>query len=296
MGRDLLMKRAKMDKRKTEKEMKELRDRGISLSFKEAEEVPPDEPTQEPEERTLSEDSVKFGNGKKSLLTRKTKEPEIAHRAFLLWAMQTRHKREKSCTARAVNRSHVSISKYHKKWEWDERALHLSAEVEAQGLYRELYLEMYGMGEMQAVQKNILTPVSVSKKPREMMETVEKIVEKTEGAKNTFEKEIKRKHVMLIDAALGYLAQGIKDGDIRRSLRDIPNLIALRNELIGEGGSGQGRHVVVESLRVQEAKAMGENVIEAMHQDAVELAAILGTLSSQGKASSYIKKHQQQEE
>ena len=288
------LRRAKMSKKRTEQEMKKLREPDLSLRFTEAEEIP-DDVKSEPKERAEAEDSVKFGDAKKNLLARRTKETEIAHRAFLLWAMQTRHKREKSCTARAVNRSHVSISKYCQKWEWEERALHLSAEVEAQGLYRELYLEQYGMGEMQAVQKNILAPVSVSKQPREMMATVEKVVQKTEGAKNTFEKEIKRKHVMLIDAALGYLAQGIKDGDIRRSLRDIPNLIALRNELTGENGAGQGKHIVVESLRVQEAKAMGGNVIEAMYEDAQELSAILQTLSTQGQATKYVRKNQEEQ-
>ena len=293
MGKKTL-RRAKMEKKRTEQGMKKLRDPDVSLRFTEAEEVQEDELKSEPKNREKEENLVKFGDGRKSMLAQRVKESEIAHRAFLLWAMQTRQSREKSCVARAVGRSRVSIAKYAQKFEWEERAVHISAEVEAQGLYRELYLEQYGMGEMQAVQKNILTPVSVSKNPRDIIETVEKVVEKTEGAKNTFEKEIKRKHIMLIDAALGYLAQGIKDGDIRRSLRDIPNLIALRNELITEGAGGQGKHIVVESLRVQEAKAMGGNIIEAMYEDAQELSAILQTLASQGKATDYVRKQQEE--
>ena len=132
MARKQLKGRAKQEKKKTEKEMKKLLEPDLSLRFTHTEEVP-DEPTQEPKERTKAEDRVKFGDAKKNLLAKRVKEPEIAHRAFLLWAMQTRHKREKSCTARAVDRSHVSVSKYCQKWEWEERALHLSAEVEAQG-------------------------------------------------------------------------------------------------------------------------------------------------------------------
>ena len=293
MGKKQL-KRAKMERKKTPRQMEKLKEPDLSLRFTEAEEL------RKPEWGTdrvtgKEEDSVKFGDVKKNLLARKANETEIAHRAFLLWAMQTRHAREKSCVARAIGRSHVSVSKYAQKWEWPERANHLSAEVEAQGLYRELYLEQYGMGEMQAVEKNILTPVSVRKTPREMIDAVEKVVQKTEGAKNTFEKEIKRKHIMLIDAALGYLAQGIKDGDIRRSLRDIPHLLALRNELTSTEKDGNGRHMVVESLRVQEAKAIGGDVVEAMYEDAVELTAILQALSSQGKATKYIQKQMDKE-
>ena len=39
---------------------------------------------------------------------------------------------------------------------------------------------------------------------------------------------------------------------------------------------------------------MGGNVIEAMYEDAQELAAILQTLSSQGKASAYVKQQGEQ--
>ena len=36
---------------------------------------------------------------------------------------------------------------------------------------------------------------------------------------------------MLLDAAITYIAQGLKEGDIKRQLRDLPILISLRNEL-----------------------------------------------------------------
>ena len=133
-------------------------------------------------------------------------------------------------------------------------------------------------------------PSVVGTKPREMTESIKALVRETEPSKETvFEQEVKRKHIMLIDAAIGYVAQGIKDGDIRRSLKDIPLLISLRGELTGENKEKQSGGMVKDSLRVAEAKANNGNIVEAMYEDAVELKAILETLKSAGKAEEYLR-------
>ena len=89
---------------------------------------------------------------------------------------------------------------------------------------------------------------------------------------------------MLIDAAIGYIAQGIKEGDIRRTLRDLPTLLSLRNELIGTEKIEEGSRLISESVRVKDAKAIGGDIVDAMYEDAQEIAAILGALRMRGKA------------
>jgi hypothetical protein len=295
--------RRKSDKKKSPKRMAKLKSPDLTLRFTEGVREDNNQdgklsPSKNYSKRKEQEDGVKmFGDTKKSLMAQRARENDLQYRAFLLWAMQTPHKREYAMIARAIGRSHVTVSNYKKKHDWESRASHISADVEAQAIYRERFLETMGMGELNAVSKNIVTPVSiVGKNPREMTDAVEKVLRKTnEPAQKTFEKEVQRKHLMLIDAALGYLAQGIKDGDIRRSLRDIPTLLQLRNELTGEGKEEKGKQVIVESLRVQEAKLNGEDVLEAMYEDAKELQAILGSLSQKGKAEAYVRKNSVQE-
>jgi nitrate reductase beta subunit len=87
---------------------------------------------------------------------------------------------------------------------------------------------------------------------------------------------------MLLDAAIGYIAQGLKAGDMKRQIRDLPTLIALRNQLSDVSVGGNKNTVVYESVRVKEAKDQGEDIIDAMYEDARELTAILGSLRHHG--------------
>ena len=81
------------------------------------------------------------------------------------------------------------------------------------------------------------------------------------------------------------MAQGIKTGDVRRSLRDIPLLMQLRADLTGENKTDStSSGVILESVRVRDAKKNGEDVVEALYEDATELAAILQALSVRGKS------------
>ena len=227
-------------------------------------------------------------------MKRMSSESEIAYRSFLLWAMQNPASRQYANVCRAVDRKHPTIRKFRERWKWEERASALGSDVEAMQRYRELYFDTFGMSEISAVEKNIINvPSVVGANPREMTESVKALMRETEPSKETvFQQEVKRKHLMLIDAAIGYVAQGIKDGDIRRSLKDIPLLISLRSELTGENQDKQQGGMVKDSLRVAEAKANNGNIVEAMYEDAVELKAILETLKSAGKAEEYLRKNE----
>ena len=83
---------------------------------------------------------------------------------------------------------------------------------------------------------------------------------------------------MLLDASIAYIAQGLKEGDIKRQLRDLPILIGLRNELLELDNKNTKAAIVYESIRVKEAKDTGGDVVEAMYEDAKELQIILSAL------------------
>ena len=217
-------------------------------------------------------------------LHRLDNEPERAHRAFLLWTMQAKTHRNKRAVGRAIGKSHTTVGNYMNKFKWLERATTFTDEAEAQQLYRSLYMPKYGLTEITAVQKYIATPLSTSGTVgRSVGESVQKAIDKTTSKDGTvFEKEVQRKHLMLLDAAIGYIAQGLKAGDMKRQIRDLPVLIQLRKQLADVESSAKGAGVIYESVRVKEAKATGGNIVEAMYEDAKELAAILGSLRITG--------------
>ena len=220
-----------------------------------------------------------------SPLLRMSAESERAHRAFLLWAMQVESKRNLALVSKAVERSYSSVYKYKKDWDWKNRAGYsATSDIEAQRLYNEVYAVKYGTSEIVMVQENIAAPISITDgKVRSVSEGVQKSIEETKPKETLFDKEVKRKHLILIDAAIGYLASGIKDGSLRKNLRDLPTLIALRRELLDDGSKNGGARFVAESLRVKHAKQNGGDVVEAMLEDTEELVAILSALKMKGK-------------
>lgn len=217
-----------------------------------------------------------------SFLQKKDKESEAAHRALLLYAMQHSKKRSMRAVSRAMERSSTTVREYSIRWKWSDRIEQSGAncEVEAQQIYRHVYFPKFGVKEVSAVDSNIITPVSVSgTTPRTVTDAVSQAIESSEKNKPTvFDKEVKRKHLMLVDAAIAYVAQGIKNQEIRVTLKDIPHLLNLRGELTGEKAKETSSSIISESIRVQDAKARGTNVLEAMHEDAMEILTILGSL------------------
>ena len=216
-----------------------------------------------------------------------TGEGKHAYRSFLLFAMQSPSKRTLGPVAKAVSRAYQTVRQYRNTWLWDKRLEHEPlADSKAQALYRKIFFDEFGVSESCIVQKNILTPISViGNNPRGIAESVAKTLKKTEKPQsNAFTKAVKRKHLMLIDAAIGYIAAGIKTGDVRRSLRDLPLLLQLRKELTGESSKNKSGGLAIESIRVRDAKANGGDVVDALYEDALELTAILQALKSKGKS------------
>ena len=221
---------------------------------------------------------AKSSSKKLSKLIRKKKESEVAHRSFLLWAMQMPKKRNVRLTARASSRSEATLRDFKKRWEWVDRASDITSDVEAQTMYRKLYVHKVGTKEIEVVEKNIATPISkIGTVPRSVAAIVDKTIkhQEREQKKKNPEEEMRRKHVGLIDAAIGYIAAGIRDGDVKANIRDIPLLIQMRNMILKVEEANKTPQIVLESLRVRQAKDTGTDIIEAMIEDAEELLMIL---------------------
>lgn len=224
-----------------------------------------------------------------SLLAQLGCESVDEHRAFLLYSMQTPP--NKSKVARIFDRTSAGIGYWSKRFHWDKRrGESQTVAVECQALYRELYYETKGETEVKQLGMWLETPVSAVPVNQDIVDKVRDIVKNSpEDPRTMREKKVRDRHLSALDASIAYLMQGIKDGSIRRSLRDLPILIQLREELGGDK-LGQGGQLVVESLRVRQAKKNGGNVIQAMFEDAEELSIILKNLMNTGEAHNEIHK------
>ena len=216
-----------------------------------------------------------------SLLAQLKCESSDEHRAFLLYSMQTPP--NKSKVAKIFDRTSAGVGYWSKRFYWDRRRVESQTiAVECQALYRELYYGSKGESEVKQLGMWLETPVSAIPVNQDIVDKVRDIVKNSpEDPKTVREKKVRDRHLTALDASIGYLMQGIKDGSIRRTLRDLPILIQLREELGGDKSS-EGNQLVVESLRVQQAKKNGGNVIQAMFEDAEELSIILKNLMNTG--------------
>ena len=218
-------------------------------------------------------------------LYRRDKESESAHRALLLWAMQNPSRRRVIMVSRAMGRSAPTVHEFKNKWDWVERVSSLTADTEAQALYRRLYIPKIGTKEIEQIQSNIVTPISkVGTLPKGVGEIAERVIHKTQK-KGDPNKEMRKKHIALIDAAIGYIAQGIKNGEVKPTMRDIPTLIQFRNQLLGKQDN-QNSGFVTESVRVRLAKETGGDIVDAMIEDCEELTLILKSLKYQSGTKS----------
>lgn len=217
-----------------------------------------------------------------SLLAKCKLEGVEEHRAFLLWAMQTPP--NKARVAKIFDRTNAGIGYWATRFQWHRRRPDSKTiAVECQALYRALYYDTMGESEVKQLGMWLETPVSAVPVNQDIVDKVRDIVKNApEDPKTARDKKIRERHLTALDAAIAYLMQGIKDGSIRRNLRDLPMLIQLREQMGGDK-KGQVTQLVVESLRVQTAKNNDGNVVEAMYEDAMELAIILKNLKSSGE-------------
>mgnify|MGYP003641895887 CR=1 FL=1 len=219
-------------------------------------------------------------------LERLKNERFLAHRGLLLYVMQTPEKRSLRAVARAVGRSESTVRGWSKNWAWDFRSEVSQAEETAISIYRAHYLRAHGTTELPEVEENITLPLSASpaQEPppssvaRDIQQADDKVRSEILRRRET-KQRTRKKHVDLVDGALGYLVKQLQDGKIRANLRDIPVLLQTRSLLTGEGDqSASNGSLGVETVRVRMARESGGDLLEAMLQDVAEIGVILGAL------------------
>jgi len=61
-------------------------------------------------------------------------------------------------------------------------------------------------------------------------------------------------------------------------MRDLPALLKVRDEMTDSTAVANNNTILVESVRVRQAKLQGTDLLEAMYEDSQEIMAILGAL------------------
>lgn len=239
------------------------------------------EPSEVDSRKPADRDSPLVG----SPLVQRERESERAHRAFLLWAMQSPESRNVSAAARAVGRAEGTAREWRRRWSWDDRigSIGEASDAAATAAYREWYYPKWKLREVVEVEDFLAAPF----RPEAVVapSVVAEVREAIRGdGKREAEAEARRKsrrrHRALVDGAIGLVAKRVAAGEVRVSLRDIPTLLDLR-ERLDDGGAASGHGgVVVESVRVRLARETGSDVVAALHEDALELTAILGAIRS----------------
>lgn len=227
-----------------------------------------------------------------SPFVRRADEPEHAHRAFLLWAMQSVEKRSLKAASRAMNKPDMTIRKWRKRHDWDLRIEgEPNHEIIAARLYSDCYHRINGGKEVRLVMQNMAVRYEGNIEPPEE--------EKTEVAKavdlyEEIEKENQRKDSkdrlrrlnLVLDGTLARIAKAIAEGDLKPQLRDLGNVIRgyamaesseLRQLSMLPGGE-RGKDTVADSQRVLLARQRGGDVFQAMREDAEELLLIIRTM------------------
>ena len=225
-------------------------------------------------------------------LDRLSRERLLGHRGLLLYAMQHPEKRSLRAVARAVGRSESTVRGWSKSWSWDLRCEVSQCEETAIAIYRRDYLPEHGATELPEVEENVVLPLSASPAQEPPPSTVVEDLRKADAKVQTEilrrrsdRTKTRRKHVDLVDGALGYLVKQLQDGKVRANLRDIPVLLQTRALLTGEAeDTGSTGLLGVESVRVRVARESGGDLLEAMEQDLDECRVILGVLRSRKEA------------
>jgi len=148
-------------------------------------------------------------------------------------------------------------------------------------IYRALYYPTYKFREIIEVEGRLAAPfLPDTPIPASVAEEVNKAVmpDKTSHEEDLRKKKIKQRHLQLVDGALGLLARKIAAGEIRCSMRDLPALLKMRDEMVEPISATNGGAILVESVRVRQARTKGTDLLEAMYEDAQEIMAILGAL------------------
>jgi len=209
-------------------------------------------------------------------------EPDLAYRCFLLWTMQEPGRRSARAASRAIQRSDGLMRQWKKRWSWQARVDKVSLpDMTAAAIYRAKYYKIYKLREIVEVEGRLATPfLPDTPVPMSVAEEVSKAVmpDKTTADEERRKKKIKQQHLQLVDGALGLLARRIAAGEIRCTMRDLPALLKVRDEMTDSTAVANNNTILVESVRVRQAKLQGTDLLEAMYEDSQEIMAILGAL------------------
>jgi hypothetical protein len=244
--------------------------------------------------------------GRPAALARWPGERRDRHRALLLWAMQAPGERSMRAVARALGCSEGSVRNWRRSGAWAERAHGHGADSDlgALDLYRSEYMVDFGSLDLPHVAGHVVRPLGNTDLRDDSAQAAhaarQRVAQAVPAAEQAAEqaaaqavrgrqrdvREDAERHIKLVDGAIGLIARKLKAAEVRVSVRDIPVLLDCRERLVHvvSGASQEGHGVLVVSARVQYAKETGGDVVAAMHEDALELVAILGALAAAGKA------------
>ena len=224
-------------------------------------------------------------------------ENERQHRALLLYAMQAPAKRSMRATGHAVGVSTPTISDWKKKKNWADRILATGPahDAIAQRTYQELYFKDFGMREIAVIEKRVVNVQSiVSTTTKEIGTAVQDTVKESQELINQdrqesrFDDQMKARHLDLVDRSIQYISDALTCGDVKVTLKDLPTMLDLRDQLTGKAKEGENKgSVIIETVRVKDAKANGGDLVHAMLADSQELVAIFTALSMKGKHPSH---------
>jgi hypothetical protein len=254
-------------------------------------------------------DHVPRQTAKPATLDRWQHEQSKRHRALLLYAMQGTEIRSFRAVARAMGCSEGGVRSWRDKGNWPERIAHHGNDADqyALDLYREHYLRTHGALEMPHVLENVVRPVGALNLDDPVQAAAQLTRQRAKAATGATLAEVEQaiavkarertaqnanvaeRHLRLIDAALGLIAKKLKGNEIRVSVRDIPVLLEYRDRLVRmAAGEEDPAKRVVQSARVRYAKSTGQDVLQAMLEDAEECVLILGALQVRKQADVHV--------
>jgi hypothetical protein len=241
--------------------------------------------------------------GRPATLDRWPGERRDHHRALLLWAMQGPASRSMRAVARALGISDGSIRNWKASGCWRQRVEGHGDDGDQYALdqYRAHYMADFGPLELPQVARFVVRPMGATDLRDPVAQAAHDARRHTAHVIPAAHTEIEQaaaqavadhrrdqrveaaRHIKLVDASLGLIARKLKADEVRVTVRDIPVLLDCRARLVAavsdahDQAAGPG---VVDSARVAHAKATGGDLVAAMHEDAVELVAILGALQA----------------
>ncbi len=238
-------------------------------------------------------------------LIRRDGEPERAHRAFLLWAMQAQRRRSFRATGRALgSKSGSSERKWCTVWDWKARVGEdPSTESKAAELYAQKYHGRYGGREVRQIADNMdinyvppgkTTKVAEAVEAHDALEGARKMQLRKKRAGDVLDASLARFSDQLIGEPLvGQDGKPVLDRngkqvrygfDYRPS--DLPGIVRGYQALNQLGGgmlgipevdTGSGGSIgdnVARSERVRQAEEKGVAVLPALIEDLEEMRVI----------------------